>query len=116
MAKELKQALEDRAFFYVSPNNDLNYLDDGSILTPSIGGGAICKAYWVKDSPQHVTLLSEVYETKDKMKNFLQGFLEQGVNRHSVIELAEGFGGREFADEVGGSTPSHQSNSKGEKE
>jgi len=100
MSKDIKQALKDRAFFYIDTHNNLTYLDDGDILTPSIGGGAICKAFWVKNSPQHVTLLSEVYETRDKMLGFLRGKIKQGCNRASVIELAEGFGGKELADEL----------------
>lgn len=100
MSKSIEQALKDRAFFYVSPHNDLTFLDDGHILTPSIGSGAICKAFWVKNSPQHVTLLSEVYETRDKMLDFLQGKIKEGCNRESVVELAEGFGGKELVAEL----------------
>lgn len=92
MSKPLRLALKDKAFFYVSPHNNLVYLDDGSILTPSIGGGAICKAFWVKDSPQHVTLLSEVIDTREKFINFMRSKIETGVNKHSVVELAKSFG------------------------
>lgn len=100
MSKSIEQAIKDRAFFYVSPNNELTFLDDGDILTPSIGGGAICKAFWVKNSPQHVTLLEEVYETKEKMKSFLIGKIKGGATKDSVVELARGFGGDGFAKEI----------------
>lgn len=92
MAKPLKQALKDRAFFYVDPHNNLNYLDDGHILTPSIGSGAMCKAFWVKDSPQHVTLLGDVIETREKFIDFMRDKIKSGVNKNSVIELAKSFG------------------------
>lgn len=100
MSKGIEQALKDRAFFYISPHNDLTYLDDGDILTPSIGGGAICKAFWVKDSPQHVTLLKEVYSTRDKFKQFLRAKIETGINLESILELAEGFGGKDLRKEL----------------
>lgn len=103
MVKPLEQALKDRAFFYVDPQNNLTYLDDGYILTPSIGGGAICKAYWVKDSPQHVTLLSEVCDTREKFISFMRSKIKAGVDKQSVINLAISFGA--ISDETELATP-----------
>jgi len=92
MAKPLEQAISDKAFFYVSPHNDLVYLDSGDILTPAIGGGMVCKAFWVKNSPQHVTLLAEVVSSRDTFINFMKSKIKQGVNKSSVVNLAVSFG------------------------
>ncbi len=95
----ITKLIKDNAFYYISPDKNLKFCDDGDILTPGLFGTMIVKAYWVKDSPQTVTLLKDVYSSKEKFKKFLLSMRDK-ANHSSILNIAQGTGGDDFESEM----------------